>query len=224
MIMVNFDFLSEPICFENNHINVLCIENPKLFRNVYSAFISGETEENHIIFSENYAPFKSKGNICVLDDYFRITYTNAIIKKLYEQIDKYCNDELQKETYQLKSHLVNYTELITKNFDYDFEFDYDVNLTEIFKLMNLKPISDGYDVLNTLVDHILILNKYAPPKCFVLLNLHLYFSEEELSLFCKDVADNHINLLIIENKKFFDKNEYENVIIYDNDFCEIVES
>lgn len=224
MIMVNFDFLSKPICFEENQVNVLCVENPKLFRNICNSFIRDETEENNIVFSEEFIPFKPKGKICVINDFFGISYSNAIMKKLYEQIEKYCNNELQNETIRLKAHMVNFTEMITKNFDYDFEFDYEVNLTEVFKLMNLKPVSDKYEVLHTLIDYILILNKYAPPKCFVLINLHLYFTEDELESFYTDAINNHIRLLVVENKMFFGKNKYENMIIYDSDFCEIVEN
>lgn len=32
------------------------------------------------------------------------------------------------------------------------------------------------------------------------------------------------NILVIESKKTFGKNKYENIIIYDNDFCEIVDN
>jgi len=223
-MMVCFDFLSEPIRFEENCINVLCIENPKFFRSVCNAFINDETEENKIIFSENFIPFKAKGNVLVTYDYFGLVYSNAVIKKLYEQTEKYCNTELSKETVQLKTHIVNYFENIIKEFDYDFDFDYEFNLLDLFKAVNLKPVSDKYNLLNTLVDYILILNKYIAPKCFVLLNLHLYFSDEELDLFYNDVVNNHINILVIESKKTFGKNKYENIIIYDNDFCEIVDN
>ncbi len=75
-----------------------------------------------------------------------------------------------------------------------------------------------------LLDYILILHKYAPPKCFILINLHLFFTEEELESFYKDIINNHIKLMAIENKMFFHKNMYENVIVYDDDFCEILEN
>ena len=224
MMMVSFDFLSEPICFEENRISVLCIENPKIFRMVCNAFIADETEENKIIFSENFVPFKTKGNVLVSDDYFNPVYSNTVMKKLYEQTEKYCNAELSKETARLKTHIVNYFENITGEFDYDFDFDYEFNLTDLFKAINLKPVSDKYNLLNTFVDFVLIINKYIAPKCFVLFNLHLYFSDEELDLFYNDIVNNHIKILVIECKKTFDKSKYENIIIYDKDFCEIVEN
>lgn len=223
-MMVNFDFLSEPLQLADGNISVLCIENQKLFRGIFNAFVNGETEENHIIFSENFEPVKIKGNVCVIDDFFRLTYSNTIIKKLYEQIEKYCNYELQKETTQLKIHIVNYFEQLISAFDYDFEFNYDLSIAELLKAVSLKPNTDKSEVIDVLLDYILLVNKYAPPKCFVLLNLHLYFDEEELDLFFKDIINNHIKLLLVENKKSFKINNCEKVAIYDNDFCEIVEN
>lgn len=223
-MMVNFEFLSEPLQLVDGTVNVLCVENQKLFRGIFNAFVNGETEENRIIFSENFEPVKIKGNVCVIDDFFRLTYSNTIIKKLYEQIEKYCNYELQKETTQLKIHIVNYFEQLISAFDYDFEFNYDLSIAELLKAVSLKPNTDKSEVIGILLDYILLVNKYAPPKCFVLLNLHLYFDEEELDLFFKDIINNHIKLLLVENKKSFKTTNCEKVVIYDNGFCEIVEN
>lgn len=221
--MVSFEFLSEPIHIEEDKVSVLCLENQLCYRNVVSAFVNDTTEECNIVFSENYIPFKLKNNICFIDDFFRLGYNSAILKKIYEQIEKFCNIELQKETIDLKVHLVNYFENIVRQYDYDFEFVYDFNFVELFKLIGLKPVCETSDLLGALLEFILIVNRYAPPKCFVLTNLHLYFSYDEIEFFCKDVVNNHINILIIENKKNFTTNEYEKVIIFDDDLCEIVE-
>lgn len=223
-MMVNFEFLSEPLQLVDGTVNVLCVENQKLFRGIFNAFVNGETEENRIIFSENFEPVKIKGNVCVIDDFFRLTYSNTIIKKLYEQIEKYCNYELQKETTQLKIHIVNYFEQLISAFDYDFEFNYDLSIAELLKAVSLKPNTDKSEVIGILLDYILLVNKYAPPKCFVLLNLHLYFGKEELDLFYNDIINNHIKLLLIEGVKFFETSSCENVVVYDKDFCEIVEN
>ena len=223
-MMVNFDFLSNTINLDEDKTSVLYIENPKLFRNVYGAFVNDETETENIVFSENFVPFKTKGNVCVIDDLFRLSYSNTIMKKLYEQLEKYCNYELQKETIELKTHLVNFTEQLIEAFDYDFEFNYDISLLELFKALNIKPDTDTANELDVLRDFITLLNKYVPPKCFVLLNLHLYFTGEELDLFYKDIVNNHIKLLVIENKKTSSKSIYEKVVVFDNDLCEIIEN
>ena len=222
-MMVNFDFLSKPIMLTEDKIQVLCVQNKKLFRKIYTSFINGELEENNIVFSNEYVPFKAKGNICVIYDYFSLSYSSSIIKKLYEQIENYCNIEQPKETLELKTHIVNYLESIVKAFDYDFDFNYEINLIDIFKAVNLAPVMDKTEILNCLLDYMLIINKYSTPKCFVLINLHLYFTADEIELFYRDVVDRHIYLLIIENISGFKINNYENILIYDDDFCEIVE-
>ncbi len=222
-MMVNFDFLSEPIRLSETTLTVLCLENQQIYRDVISAFVNDTTEEHNIIFSKNYIPLKFKNNICFIDDFFRLGYNSATMKKIYEQVEKFCNTELQKETTDLKIHLVNYFENLVKCYDFDFEFNYDVNLTELFKIISLKPICETDDLLELLLEFLLIVNKYISPDCFVLTNLHLYFSNKEIKEFCKDVVNNHMKVLIIENKKMFETNEYESVIVLDEDLCEIVE-
>lgn len=223
-MMVNFEFLSTPICFTENEVNVLCVENQKLFRMICDSFINDQTEENKIVFSENYQPYKVKGNVFVVFDYFRLSYSNSLMKKMYDQIEKFCVGELAIETVQLKTHIVKYVESIVKAYDFDFDFNYDISIVELLKSVDFKPNLENDDSINALLDYMLILNKYVPQKCFVLLNLHLYFSEKELELFYTDIINNHINLLVIENKMSFNKCSQENVIVYDNDFCEIVEN
>ena len=131
---------------------------------------------------------------------------------------------MQKETIDLKVHLVNFFENLVKQYDFDFDFNYDVNLTEVFKMISLKPVYETGELLESLLEFLLVVNRYTPPECFVLTNLHLYFSDSEIAGFCKDVVNNHIKILIIENKKMFKKNEYERVIVLDEDLCEIVEN
>lgn len=222
-MMVNFDFLSEPIVLKEDTVQVICIENQKLFRKIYTSFINGELEENKIVFSNDYIPFKFKDNVCVINNYFSLSYSTAIMKKIYKQIESFCIIEQAKETFELKTHIINYMDSIANAFDYDFDFNYDINLTELFKTVNLTPATDKTEALNCLLDYILIINKYATPKCFVLMNLHLYFTAEEIELFYRDIIDRHIYLLVIENISAFEKNSNENIIIFDTDFCEIVD-
>lgn len=215
--------MAEPIRFDEARVQVLCLENPKLYRDIYSSFAYDATEENKIIFSENFVPLKTKGNICTIENVLRLTYPGSVMKKMYEQIENYCYSELPEKTFQLRSHLVDFAQTVVRDFDFDFDFSYDIKLTEVFKLLCLKPAEDNLNLLNELVDYIRVIHKYLPQKCFVVFNLHLFFSADELESFYNDILNNHIQLLVIENKMTFEKNQFENLIILDNDFCEIVE-
>lgn len=220
---VSFDFLSEPLELSAKHINTLCIENHTAYRNIVQALISEEPESCNIIFSENFTPFKFKGNVCFIDNIFSLNFSNSVIKKLHEQIEKYCNSDLQSETTALKTNIVNYLELIVKAFDYDLECSYDIDLLDLFKIQNIKPYVKTDSLLENLLNFILFISNYTAVKCFVLLNVHLYFSQEELTLFYNDAINNHIKLLILENTKFFEGSCFERITICDKDMCEIVE-
>ncbi len=223
-MMVSFDFLSEPLVLSDGYVSTLCIENQEVYRSVISAFLSENTEEENIVFSENYTPMKFKGNICFIDNVFSLSYSNSVLKKLYEQVEKFCNSDIQVQTASLKGEILNYFGLITSEFDYDLDYSADIDLVDIFKAMHLKPSTDNTSQLENLLNFIVFIKNYTPVKCFVLLNLHLYFSSKELDVLYRDIIDRHITVLVIENVKSFDKSELEKIVICDKDMCEIVEN
>ena len=89
---------------------------------------------------------------------------------------------------------------------------------------NREPYTDSNSFLENLINYIKFIQNYTPVKCFILLNIHLYLSNEELELFYRDIINNHIKLLVLENYKFFDRHSFEKIIILDKDLCEIVEN
>ncbi len=221
---VCFEFLSDTLKLSETYVNTLCIENQIVFRNTVEAFLCEEPEKNNIIFSKNFEPLKFKGNVCFLDNIFNLNFSNAVIKKLYEQIENFCNSDLQSETVALKSNIINFLDLIVKEFDYDIDYNCDVALTDLFKMQSLKPCISDNSVLENLRNFIVFISAYTSVKCFVLLNLHLYFTEDEITKFYSDMLNNHIILLILENSKNFDKISCEKITICDQDMCEILEN
>ncbi len=220
---VYFDFLTDNIELSETCVNTLCIENAVIYRNVISSFLSEEPENSNIYFSEKFAPIKFKGNVCFINDFYALNFSNTFMKKLYEQIEKYCVNDMQEETTELKKHILAYFDTLLKAFDYDVEYKSDIQLTDLFKILSLHPHIDSDLMVANLLNFILFLCKYTSVKCFVILNLHLFFSEKEIELLYKDILNNHVNLLVLENKKSFKKSEFENIIICDNDMCEILD-
>lgn len=223
-MMIGFENLSKPIDFSENNINVLCIENKLLYRKVLNSFYMENPEEINMFFSENFTPFKFKGNICFVNDFYKLSISSSVIKKFYDEIALFCNQEMQSETANIKSQIISFVDLVISNFDYDFNYNLDVNLQDIFKMQDVKPAISNNSLLLSLLDYILVINKYISPKCFVLLNLHLYFNNTELEEFYKEISYNKVNILIVENIKDFETNKFEKITIIDSDLCEIIEN
>lgn len=222
--MLGFEIINEPIDFQQNNINVLCLENNELYRDFVKCFYDENLEQQNIVLSENYEPIKYKGNVLFVNDYFKLNFSSSQLKKMYDDISLYCTSNLSLEETQLRSKIIEFFDFVIKEYDYDFEYNIDFTLQELFKALSLKPAVDCENLLQSLLDYILFAYKYIKPKLFVMLNLHLYFSSEELQKIYKDICYRDIKLLVIENSKSFDLVENEKVFIIDKDLCQIVDN
>lgn len=220
--MVSFDFMSNPIDLSENKISVLYVENHQLYRNTVKNFYDGCFDEKNIVFSENYSPIKFKNNICFISDIFSIDFSSAFMKKIYEDLSEYANTFLTEDTLKIKTNVLCYLEMLSQNYDFDFEFKDELDIIDLLKLQSFKPVVSG-DLLNKLLDFMIVIKKYSTVKCFVLLNIHNCFSADELELLYKELIYQNINVLLIENKKCFLSSQYEKIYIVDEDLCEIID-
>lgn len=219
---IAFDFLKEPIRFSDSEINVLCIENKVLFRRVINAFIENSLQEANIVFSKEFKPIDFKKNACVIYDYFHFDFSSSFIKKIYDDISDFCNNELQDDVALFRTYFESLFDKIINEYDYDFQYNYDLSLQLFFKACELKPANKTNSLLENLTQYILLLKKYVKINYFVLVNLHLYFSSDEIMEFYKTLYYNHIYTLVLENEFNFSKLNNEKITIVDNDLCEII--
>lgn len=222
-MMIALDSLSHPIDLNDKIVNTLCVENKMLYRNVIHALLTSNFEETKIVFSDNFIPFDFNKNVCFIHDYYNLDFSSAFVKKMYDDISKFCNSELQDEVNEFKVCYERIFDRIVQEYEYDLDYSDDFSLSNFFKACDLKPVIDSSSLLDGLQQFILLFNKYSKTKCFVLLNPHLYFSTDELEKLYSDLIYNHIVLLTIENEMNFVKCSCERITIIDNDFCEIVE-
>ena len=222
--MVSFDFLTKPICLSKDKINVLYIENQQVFRNTIRKFYDGVVDENNIIFSENYNPVRFKNNVCFIPDIFCVDYSSSFLKRVYEDLSDYANTYLQESTVSIKANIIDFLEKLSQNYDLDFDFKDEVDITDLLKIQSFKPNLNNDNLLSRLLDYIIMMRRYSSITCFVILNLHTYFSLTELELFYKELAYQSIEILVIENKKVFNSLQNEITYIVDEDMCEIIEN
>ena len=220
---INLDVLVEPIHLEEDKITVLCVENKVYYRNLVKAFYDEHPEEKNIIFSQDYNPFKFKNNVKFITNYYNLEFSSSFYKKLYDQIAMFCIEEIPEETIEVKQNMLRFIDTVIENYDFDFLSNEDVLLSDLFKIVNLKPVFDKDDLVDALLEFILITQKYAPVKLFILSNLHNDFSKEEILLLYQELISRRIPILVLESNAYFDKNELESLIIVDDDLCEIFE-
>lgn len=221
--MVSLNFLSKPISLSKEKISVLYIENYQLYRKTVEAFYHDCDDESEIVFSQNFVPIKYKNNVCFISDYFNFDFSSQMLKRIYEDLSLYSNTYLYEETAKIKADILNFLELLSQGYDYDFDFKDDTDIVDLLKMQNFKPILTSDNLAEKLLDYIIIVKKYSSVKCFVLLNLHCFFSTKELELIYKELKYQNIEVLVIENIMHYKRLEAETVYVIDEDLCEIVD-
>lgn len=222
-MMVSFDFLSHPIDLSNGKINVLYIENHFLFRKTVSSFFAGCPDESNIVFSKDFAPVQFKGNVCFVPDIFNLDFSSAFMKKVYEDLSVYANTYISEELAAVKADVLSFLDRLSQDYDYDFSYNEEFDITALLKMQSFKPDLSADDLLSSLLDFLILTQKYSKSTCFVILNFHTAFAASELEGFYKELAYQNIQLLALENKKSFASSPQEKIYIVDSDMCEISE-
>ena len=179
-----------------------------------------ENESNDLVFSQNFEPFSIKGNVCFVSDYFNLHVSPTIIKKLYGYLEKLCLSDMERESGELKSNIVMYLSRASQLCDFYYKSEF--SMSDMFKMQSLKPNIDTLDAASSLLKYLTVINKYVRPKCFVLLNMHLFFGSDEIEMIFNTLKYQGIYLIFLENMFSFQRLPDENVSVIDKDLCEIV--
>ena len=216
-----FEFFSKPVTFASG-VPVVCIEHKSTFAETVGFFENGESTLKAPVFSKNYEPIENK-KILFISNFFGLSFSAAFYKKMYSDMQKMCFECFLEEVTALNSQTVSLLEKITEKYDFDFTFDDTLDVTSVFKAQSLKADFESNNKLEQLLNYIILTQKYAPVNCFVLLNMHLFFTEEELALFYEEMQNRNIHILLIE-AVCFKKIANEKYYILDKEYCEIFEN
>lgn len=216
-----FEYLNNVIDFEENSVVTLSIENKSLFRNVLKSLKFDDTDENGIVFSENYKPLDYKKSVCFTDDILNPEFSSTFLKKLYSDAAQQCHDNLLDELLSFKSSYENLIDKLMSIYEYELVCDYDFDVASFLKFRGLRPDLNCGTAAENLLQYIMLISKYSAVKCFVTANLHLYFSKDELMRIFEDLELNKINLLNIESVLPNDIPSNQRIYVIDGDLCEI---
>lgn len=217
------------IKYDEEFINVLEIENQKLFISIAKSFydisIGEESEEKINIFKDdNIISFSKVATIIInpfaieLDDKKIVAKLQSrISEKLYQDIEKV--EEFSKICQSLIFTIIN----IGQELDFEYTFNISPNATDIMKMIGLKvAFKKDATQIEKMLEYINIISTFEIYELIVLVNIKNYFIEEELLEIYKYAKYRKIELLLIESKKA-NLLDYERKIIIDMEYDEFVE-
>lgn len=208
------------IDFEDKSIFSLIIENKKLYRKVIEDLINNIIiDDGNIILSKNNKLIVPEKEIFVFSDYFNFDVNKFVLNKYYKELKNLSENDFFDETLEIKEVLRNYVTKLVEN-EYSIKLEEDLDISQILKAFGVK-FQRNEDLLLNLFEWIKILNELLGYEIFFFINLENFLSDDELVEFSKFILYNKYKVVFLENfnrNRLFDD---DNLIIIDNDLCEI---
>ncbi|WP_315523910.1 type II-A CRISPR-associated protein Csn2 [Fusobacterium massiliense] len=126
---------------------------------------------------------------------------------------------LFNETLEIKEILKDYINKLIDN-NYSLKFEDDLDISQILKAFSIK-FERSEDLLLNLFEWVKILNEILGYEIFFFINLGSFLSNNELLEFSKFMLYNKYKVVFLENFSRNKLSDNDNIIIIDNDLCEI---
>lgn len=220
-ILRHFDWEHE-IIFNDGSITNLIIENPITLRNYILELVNQINEgEGDFILSEKEEEISISKNLAFVANPITLEFDekkiNAKINKdLLQLVSK--SSDIQRITFPLISMIEQYAEKLVEEYGYNVAYK-ELGEPEVIKMLNFH-IDQEYDSpADKILEWMNITHDILQIENFVILNLSLYFSENEIDLLCSEASSLKHNLLLIDRVKLYDN--ATNIITIDADNCEL---
>lgn len=214
------------IQFDDEHINVLTINNSKCFSHIIGILndkINGIESNEIFLLDEKNQEIKMDKKVYIVLDIFNIDYNSRkVLNKIYdiiaENIEKNQDYEVEKMVMELRNYIIQEI----NELPFEFVMKSELEIPEILKLYNLKIDDVNYTSILEKVEILIdIISTLKVADILIIPNLKLFLSNEELVELYKYSLYNNVKLLLIERNNE-EQLKYEKNIIIDENFCDFI--
>lgn len=228
MIMKIFS-LENDIIFTEEYINVLQIQDKKLFTNVINSLNDNinniEDTKERIIILDNDTEIKIEKEVLMFIDVFNIDFNQKKIQSaLYNKIEKIYKQEFERMSeFQTIFQKLQLNVLDVFN-EFPFEFNYkeSIGIQEYLKLLGLKISNNKGKITDTIFSLTDVVEYLSIAKILIFVNLKLYLIDDELKEIYKYAMYKKVNILLIETGEEKEPLENEKILYIDSDYDEII--
>jgi len=217
------------IIFDEDHIQVLEIEDRRLFSRVCQSvnlMVAKEDglEKMFLFEGEKILPFT--GNVYFVSDLFSTTISERSMERpLFKEIEEslVLDYEVREKLILALNQCAGMVGNVLNEFDFDVSYDREVELPKFYKAMNIKV---AFDILQSPAERIYqlidVLSSFKKARVMAFANLKAYLEEEEIEKIYQYSLYKKIYLLLIESRPAEKQLMYEKKWLIDQDFDEQV--
>ena len=141
------------------------------------------------------------------------------ITKVYKELNENANDYYSDLLIEMRSKLIDMLDKIVETVPYSLIYDENVDISSIYKAVNMRINQMDEDQLSQLCDFIRLERVVCGVSTFIVVNLKDYFNDDEINGLYEFIFYNKVNLIIIESHQTSINCPYEKNWIIDNDNC-----
>lgn len=193
--------LSAPLHWKEGRIPVLVVEHPKVFRRmVWELSAQADGEVGDFVLSVDYEPLDCGTHLHVLRDYLALTLDDRKIQNRFQSLlQSLLQEELSAEADRLQQEIARFLETVLYQVDYPISFSAGEYILPLLKAIKLQAALDSEDPLERVMQYLDVYHGLMKQQCFVLVDAHGYFSEEELAGLFHFAADHKCAVMLLEH-------------------------
>ena len=203
-------------------VNSLVIENGPLFRTLLQDVVEQiEGRAGDSVLSLDNRPIDIAKNLEILDRFvpFEIN-KKTLLNKIMSSLEKTAMNE---EHFENTQRLLSEIEMWADNIAFSELCDIictKISVSTLIRSIGIELRDDYAGLGEKLLDYMELVREYDREKLFLAVNLHSYFSPDEMELFLRSVISKGFHVFLLDSADSY-KADCERRVIVDEDLCEI---
>lgn len=219
---ITISYLENNVEITNDFINVLEIENKKVFFrliNDLNQICNGNVIEEIKAFSDD-KEINITNKVNVISDFFNIDFSRYMLS-INKLINENLKDNSDKSLLLLYKKLIQKYNSIISTVDLPIAVNNDATIESLTKLFKLK-VNYKSSIIENLFSIIELERSLKSSKFIVLVNLKQYLDDNELNELYKYSIYNNVNIILVDSQCYGCSDDFEKKLIVDNNLVEFV--
>ena len=219
---ITISYLENNVEITNDFINVLEIENKKMFFrliNDLNQICNGNVIEEIRAFSDD-KEINITNKVNVISDFFNIDFSRYMLS-INKLINENLKDNSDKTLLLLYKKLIQKYNNIISTVDLPIAVNNDATIESLTKLFKLK-VNYKSSIIENLFSIIELERSLKSSKFIVLVNLKQYLDDNELNELYKYSIYNNVNIILVDSQCYGCSHDFEKKLIVDDNLVEFM--
>ena len=215
--------LEAPVEFAENIVNVLVVENQRVFSGMVSELLlQSEGSEGQFVMSHGARRLSfEKDAELILSPFLLDVNQKKIVAKLHAKLKNTAVEaDFYMKSLDISSRIAEYIEAISQTVDYPLVYS-ETDALGLFKLVDLRLEENHATLTERILDYITAAQEFLSVSFFVFVNLRSFLGSEELKSLYQSAIYRKIHFLLLENTQREKVSDCERTYILDYDLCSI---